>query len=668
MKGKVKRIGFGSKLYPLPEDYGELTREGQRQARVAACRQWMLRQETPEKKAKAFTASLQFFDEYYLWPDREADFDPGFYDMLPLPTPDMHWKSLEMWAKHRLCIEIDPRGSGKTTRVRKVVLRELVTCPKFSCVYATSSLSNVKNTAQALKEQFQPEVNERIAADWGEEYGSENGLKPGRGVAPWGNDLFQLKNGSQMQLRSADSKQRGLRPWVYYLDDPEFDEKESTSMEVLRMGMQRLLFNVVLPMTMRARCGVRWTATFVSKRHYAFHAMQVDGLGNAVDPRFNSWARMLVKAEGVNKEGEPVSCWPEMWPATMEEKKRLVEEDPERYEGVVSIPEMKEMLTLSVFRAEYMGEPGEGDDSFFPALDEKKHGWWVEGVDDLWGDEPWKSGAMVCWWERVEGKWRVKRMVASQFLSWATVFMTVDTSWTARKDSDWKVAGVFAVTPENDLMVMDLWEGKTQQGVLIRNTFGLAEKWHARQVFVEAIREGNTVYQTMVGMVGQRATDMAGSEWLPRVEKWNPGVTKKESRIAAALEPRFQHGKIKMPLSRRYEGAWGHLMDQVEGFNPEAHSGGLQHDDHLDVCAMAASVVRRRISGKRLEVVEEGKGPLERLMEGELVDPDTGLPMAYGVDWRGVEAEELLRARERARKAKHELGTGSGRGWNRSRA
>ena len=90
---KVKRIeskAEGNLLYPLPADYETLTDDGQREARVNACRQWLVPTDDPEEKADRFAASLLFFESWYLWPDPEDEFDPMFYDDKPVATPKGH--------------------------------------------------------------------------------------------------------------------------------------------------------------------------------------------------------------------------------------------------------------------------------------------------------------------------------------------------------------------------------------------------------------------------------------------------------------------------------------------------------------------------------------------------------------------------------------------------
>src|SRR5690606_16767472 len=150
---------------------------------------------------------------------------------------------------------------------------------------------------------------------------------------------------------------RGGRPNGFYIDDPEHDEKASTSMEDRREYMQQLIFGVVMPMVMQPGCWARWLATFVSKRHYAWAAMETvvdqDGTIRAKDPRYEHWHRMLIPAAREGPDGKIISCWTEMWPSTREEKKA----NP-ALKDRVSLEEIRELIGPAKFRSEYMGDPG----------------------------------------------------------------------------------------------------------------------------------------------------------------------------------------------------------------------------------------------------------------------------------------------------------------------
>ena len=267
----------------------------------------------------AFAASVRFFDRVYLYPDESQDFDPMFYDEAPRKTPGFHMDILRQWGGSERNISIAPRGSAKSALARKAMLLRLLTRPMYSIFYATSTTDNARETALALKMQFQD--NQKIADDFNPEFGGH--ITPSRAELPFGIDYMVLTNGSRIRLVSAESRLRGGRPRRFVLDDPEFDAKEATSMALIRTYMSRLVFKIVLPMIMRPGCGVDWLGTYVSRKHYAWVAMQthenIDGIRVAEDPRFDHWNRLFIPAAYETEDNESGlrvihSCWPDMWP------------------------------------------------------------------------------------------------------------------------------------------------------------------------------------------------------------------------------------------------------------------------------------------------------------------------------------------------------------------
>ena len=122
---RIKRVptkAEGNALFPLPPDYDSLTEDGQRQARVNACRQWLVPTRDPQDKSLRFVASVLFFDQWYLVPDEEDDFNPMFYDEDPVPIPDGHLGIYKEWATSRASITIAPRGFAKSNCIRKSII------------------------------------------------------------------------------------------------------------------------------------------------------------------------------------------------------------------------------------------------------------------------------------------------------------------------------------------------------------------------------------------------------------------------------------------------------------------------------------------------------------------------------------------------------------------
>jgi phage terminase large subunit-like protein len=621
----------GNHLYPLPKDYPELTDEGQRQARVNACRLWIAKGRKSHEIAEAFVAGMRFFDLWYLCPNHSMEFDPLFYDDDPLTSPNFHYDIQRMWATSQRNIVIAPRGSAKSFLVRKSCLFRMLSRPMFSILYATSTNDNAKGTGQALKDQFQN--NRRLQDDWNQEF-PDNRVVPRRGEAPFGTELMHLKNGSWLRCISAESRQRGGRPRRYVLDDPEYDPRASTSMSLIRQYMDNLLFKVVLPMVMRSGCGVDWLATFVSRRHYAWHALQTreDAAGKFVaqDPRFNLWSRMIVRAAYEEEDGKVVSCWPAMWPATKEEKETL----PDAKDRV-SLEEIREIIGTPNFLAEYMARPGEGEDIFFPNLEKERHGWWLEKVDTHFETNPRESTTLMCWVSEGEEK----RVEVKDFLQKVRLFMTVDTSYTATKDSDFKVACLMGCNSENELFVLDIWSKQCQEQDLVKQCFKMADKWKCQTIHPEVIKQGLSLYYSLDSIVKTRASDMTGVTHLPGIKKLHPGQLDKSGKIAA-LSLRFEHGKIKMPLWNRRMPEWSRLFDQIEQFNPDAADGGLQHDDEIDCVSMSQFVLKGRLQAHLMRK-EETKTPLQLIQAGNFEDEE-GIPHAHRLDLSKIPAVDII--------------------------
>lgn len=639
----IKRIqtrAEGNDSYPLPPDYDDLTADGQRLARVNACRQWLLHEDDLQARGDNLVASVWWFDRYYLWPDDDADFNPLFYDDTPLETPDFHWVLLRQWAAYRMTAAVAPRGSAKSYLNCKDMTLRMLTRPAYSFVYATSTHPNAREVGERIKRQLIH--NQRIADDFSPEY--DGRIVPRRGEGSFSTEHMILNNGSWLRLLSASSKQRGGRPRRYRLDDPEYDPKSSTPMSVLRAYMDELLFKIVIPMVTRPDTGVDWVGTFVSKRHYLWHAMQLEDTpegARAKDVRFNRWSRLVIPA-AIEHEGTLESCWPDMWPATREERLEKAKTKP-RFKEALSLEEIREAIGTGNFNSEYLAKPGDGDSQYFGELGDAQS-WWYEEIDDRL-DRPLTSSTFICWHERRDKETVLQKMPLPDFLrDYVRTFITVDTSHTASSDSDFKVACLMAVSPQNDLFVLDLWAKQAQESELVRAIFEMADRWRCPTVHPESIREGVSVYNALQSIVATRARDMAGVEHLPKIAKLNPGMAEKSDKIAG-LQFRFEHGKIKLPLWRRDQLPWRHLFDQIESFNPEAQDGGLEKDDCIDAVAMSQFVLRGRLS--KAPGAEASRTLFERLRDGDFYD-DTGVHVGQGLDISQLSSDqvnEILNAR-----------------------
>jgi hypothetical protein len=605
----------------LPADYFDLTRDGARLARVNACRQWLLRPKDLEDKGTNYVGALRFFDAYYLAPDAAADFNPYFYPKDPFPTPEFHELISYHGVTNRLLIAIGPRGSAKSKLSEKNMIMRLRTCPAYSYVYCTSTQDNAARTAENVRQQFA--TNSRLLHDWGP-------IVPKRGEATFSANLMYLKSRSWIQYVSIDSRLRGLRPSCFQVDDPEWDPKASTPMSIVREQMERMLFSVILPTVMEEGAAVNWYATFVSKQHYAWVAAGTDPEGHALDPRFEHWYRITIRAaEEDAKTGELLSCWREKWPPTKAVRLRMAEDNPRYYE-TVSLEEIKSIVGPRVWQSEYMANPGQAEEQYFGGMNKKAHGYWYEEVDNALDTLPADSDAFLCWYDR-EGT--AQRVQLREMCKAFRVFMCVDTSYTSGPASDYKVAAVMGHGPKNLLFVLDLWAAQCDQKVLEQQTFRMADKWRAPLVGIEYIHQGIALYNAMQQAINTRSQEMAGVSWLPKLFKIKPGYTEKPAKISGGLSMRFHHELIKLPFTHRNKKPWRELFNQIEEFNPDAHNCGLQHDDHIDTISMHQYIVGGRIRLKEAEKPQP-TDPMEMLASG--VEQVHGVPLGASIDWRKV--------------------------------
>jgi hypothetical protein len=633
-------------LYPLPGDYHSLTRQGrsngQRAARVNACRQWMLPHLDDAQRGTVFNQCVVFFDHTYL--RATEHYEPGFYDMPPCEDAPFFGHARSAFGTYKANLIIFPRGYAKSTLSEQCTLLRTIACPMFSTLYATNIHLNAKKRGTRLR--YQCFHNVLIEKDWGPEYGGL--LKPARGEQSTGVDHFVLTNGSEILTRSVGSEVRGLRVRRAVVDDVEADEAVSTSMTTRREEVDRFINTIVVPMILRPGCGVDWLATFISKQHFAWKAMQVQMVGGrevAKDLRFQNWNRMFMPA-AVSSEDGLISSWPDLYPATDAE----VESNP-NLKGRTSLETTRRIMGDRRFFAEYMGRPADGGAKFFPELTPERHGWWLEHSDEEASTSPRDSKALFCY---SHGGTVIKEPLP-RFLNSVRLFMHCDYAYTHHNNSDFKAVGLFAFLKGPGLrFCLDLWAAQCVPNKFTRAILLMADRWKCPLVYVEAIKEGMTLYDDLRSVISTRVAKTFGVTFFPKIAKQPSTMAAKTDRIAA-LEPLLDNDLFKFPLSKANQGAWPMLFQQIDEFSPEARDGGLQNDDCLDLCAMTRDVVAGHLPRSKDEEQPAPDDPFAQIQKGNLTAPD-GTPYAFGLDLSKIppsKIQELLNARDAARPRRH---------------
>lgn len=646
----MRRIPFtweGNPLYPLPADYETLTVAGQRQARVCASRQWLVpltdmpshpRFSARDLVGDAAAASHFFFDNYYLRPDPSVDFDPHYYDVPPLPTPDFHLDLVRLWAMYRQAITLAPRGGAKTTVCCTDILKRLVTAPAYSMVYGTLVHGSAMQRSEAVRDQAYH--NLRINDDFSPEYGGP--LRPAKNDASTGVELWHLRNKSWLRPISTEGRIRGIRPRRFRLDDPEHDEKASTSMVSVRENMERLVNRVILPMVLQFGRGVDWTFTHVSKRHFAWHVMATDPTPSGPvsrDPRFSYWARYEIQQLRTNPvTQQPESCWPEMWPLDAAERERL-----NLAPDTPTIAEIRALMGEKAWLAEYQGLPGDSEERCFPLIAEREadFSFSFSNVDEDLDENPRFSHARVHFRVKTSDSVEDQSLPFQELLRRGNVFACSDYSYTSGPASDFKTCVVMLHDPvTNILFVLDLWGEQCGKDKAIRECFRLCDKWRCPILHVETVKGSITFYNELADIVRTKGPEHLGLSFMPAIHPLKPGVEEKAQKIES-LSFRFLHLLIKFPMHRKSEAPMRHLLAQIEGFNPEAQNCGLEHDDFIDTIAMSKFVLkgRRRLSSPSPH--PSSRPLLSRLMSGEVHDA-RGVPLGVGLDLSRVSLSDAL--------------------------
>lgn len=545
----------GGHPFLLPHDYDSLTIDGQRDARLNAVRQWTIPR-APQQAAEALIACYQFFHTYYLREDVDASFHPGFFDDEPLPMAPFHLDIVGANAAYPNIVVGAPRGSAKSTVLEQLRLLKLVSRPLYSFTVGTASSRLCRRWGTRFLLQI--DSNARLNDDFGYDFGGR--LKPPRGKAPFSTEVAYLNNGSWVAHTTTGSRQRGDRPFEFHFDDPEYDpDGESTSMQRLRDETERLIFKIIMPMVAREGRRLTWLGTIISRQHLLFKAFGSTTDSFGFDPRFAYWHRMLLRALYRLPSGEEVSIWPEMW-------------------SVQKLHEIKASIGPAQFRSEYQNDPGAGEGQYF-FLD-KRHSYEITNPDHLLSSNPTQSSATISW----DRKGQRCSQPLSEFLSSNPVFLTVDSAPTSSVTSDFNAIAVMAITPFNELFVLDIFNRRVKEHVTALEALRLADKWKASVIGVELHSKSQGLYGSLQHLLGTRAESIANISHLPSLRPIRVGYAAKTSRISA-MQYRFGDpqvtdpsapgfgGLVKLPITDPFylrNPEWKTLFNQISDFNPDA--------------------------------------------------------------------------------------------------
>jgi hypothetical protein len=577
--------------YPLPRDYGDLTEEGRRQARVAT----VCKQNTPME----FVQAWDLFRRLYLMPTEPGFFYHGFKE-----SPPFHYDAVYDLGTYGRNILAAPRGTAKSVVMGTEIPAFLLLTRKY--IRIVLSLA----TDRMIEERFDTLINQFtqnpfILQDFGR-------IKPTRGQAIWNRHHLQLVNGSKLQGISVMGRKRGARPDLFLLDDPEFDPTSETSATVLREQFEVFLFKQVIPM-LEEGSSLFWIGTMIGRRSFLAHSCYGD------DPRFEFWNRKVLQAIRY-ENGKAELLWDGKWTKETLEARR------------------KE-IGNAAFSTEYLNQPASADERAF-VIDERKNEYELDGP--IIG-QPHSSDTHITFYkyDRNDHEWKAHTKTMAEFLKNMFIVVTSDLAQGLQQHNDYSCFAVLGYDQDNCLWVLDMWMGRAKREKLLRELFGLAQKWKAKVIGIESCSTQIEFVEAAEEFL-ERHIRSKGAEtdphavWRPRVMPVNyknvKGPKGKADRIMT-LEWRYQAGKIKYP--RHLENKWpfSMLYSQTRDFTYDLAM--LAWDDAIDAVAQGSYVVH----GRGVKVTEEKRDETiaDKIRKGKV--KENGLPVLSGLSSEKITPE-----------------------------
>ena len=585
-------VRFADGVGNLPANYAELLEPAQRLARLNALR---LR-ETPEDQVRAW----EIFRTYYLQ-------GGGFYKRLK-PSPRTHYQWIYSCAAQPRNIFGAPRGFAKSVVLgTEYPLMQSIVFPGTDILVGTLEKGKAKKRGQRWMTQLLH--NRRIREDFGDLQG--NNRRDGR---LWGLGVMQLTNGSCLQTTSVSSLNLGERPDIAIWDDVDPDPQVyKGSIDTVVNDLITALFDVWLPMLDEAELPMYIIGTLLHRRSFLYWAMTTR------DQRLRYWNRLLTSATG--RDGKPT--WPEKFPL-----KRLAH--------------LKRQLGPAAYGAAYENNPRSGEDAVLQ-FHSRRTGFDVVDLDTEVVTDPFKSSATLVSYQSDDKTavdhdpvWKEQRQTFGAAMTQMAFFVLGDYAEGLQSQHDYSALVVVGVDKHDVWYVVDLWMGRGTPEDVATKAWGLVLKWRAKVVAIEAVGAYKALARRIVETRGE-VEKMVG--WVPRIKQVTyPAHLDKPTRIAG-LQWRFDEGRIR--IWNRTDGAWAPLRGQIDGFTMDLKN--LQNDDLIDALAILPQVlsVGGRV-GESKELLESKRQALaRRLVGGDTVDPDTGIPYITGMALEDVPVNEM---------------------------
>lgn len=594
-----------NKFFPLPKDYGSLSKGGQKQARLSVLRD----HSSPEKVVLAWA----LFRNLYLRPRKDAFYQRGFKS-----SPQFHYQMVEDLATYARNAQAAPRGFAKSTVIGiEIPLLLSLTRPYFSIALAMATDKLIEARFDKLMIEFTE--NPYIYNDFGK-------VKPMRGGAIWNHHHLHLMNGSVIEGFSIMGRKRGARPQLFIMDDPEFAPEatggSSSSQYIITEKYEQILFRQVVPMLARGSA-MFWVGTMINRRCLLYRACEGD------DPRFKLWMRRVYKAEDATRTK---ALWKSAW-------------------SLEFLKAREAEIGKSAYSTEYLNLPLT-DETKLLSVDPEFNEYNIPNYREMEPTESkmlFTSSSDVYWNERkkirdadnnidfetVEKSGQIKRVFGPMYR-----IATVDTASGLGSSHDYRGIAIMGYDSTNCIWVLDLWLGKVKDSQFYAQIYRMGQAWKVRAIGIESCGTQGSLTDSMSEYVDnftQRLTASAERTdiWVPRIIPIRyPSRASKGDRMAE-LEWRFNSGKIKYPRHRSQEWPFSALYEQTENFTRDLSL--LRYDDALDCIAMSTYLVHTR--GKETANAPIKKTLTERIRRDESEAP--GLPLLSGVAPADLSEEQI---------------------------
>jgi len=595
-------------FWPLPADYPRLTKEGQKKARVNACR--------VGGRPDLDVARWAFFRETYLIPSGYQWYKNGY-----TPSPVSHYQWLHDWSKYPMLVHAAPRGTAKTTINMEDILSQIVSKTYWECALFLSTRNFAVDRLGRLMDQV--ENNPLIVDDFGK-------LKPPRGTGIWNRgSCMELTNGCRVTAIPITGASLGTRPsGLVVFDDVEKSDDLVQTPSDLRENFEAFFFNAIYPMS-RSPGGtipMRIIGTLYHRRMFIYW------LYTTKDKRVRDfWKRTLMNIKDMD------------WDVMGEQWQQ----------------DMKQQMGAAAFSAQYMNAPTTDAERILDVHPELNT-YWLEDVDQNATDDPINSQALVVSHQLggYTGEGDNKRPIPSKIIrKWSDVlggmrrFITVDTARTTTDTSDYSVVHCLGFENTHDhrdtLYSLDIWMGRVRYEELVRRLYQMAIKWQVPLIGVEAYPVFSEFYERVKDQLPSMFG--GGRGVAPRVIplKFPPHVEKVDKFLG--MEWRFSQFRVKYPL---------HLKDTLAGYrrlwyeteNFTEDMALLDHDDCLDTLAMHQCIGKQ--SRSKAPDVYKPANLVEKLDNGEA--EYCGIPCMSGINASDIPPDVLDRLLNERREAAHE--------------